>query len=65
LDGSAADMDGGSKTDGRATASGHSVDLSAVTHRFGNFLAVDDVSLSVRAGEVLARIMHQKQAQVA
>jgi putative spermidine/putrescine transport system ATP-binding protein len=54
LDGSAADMDGRSKTDGGATASGHSVDLSAVTHRFGNFLAVDDVSLSVRAGEVLA-----------
>ena len=54
LDGSAADMDGGSKTDGGATASGHSVDLSAVTHRFGNFIAVDDVSLSVRAGEVLA-----------
>ena len=54
LDGSAVDMDGGSKTDDGATASGHSVDLSAVTHRFGNFVAVDDVSLSVKAGEVLA-----------
>lgn len=35
-------------------ASGHSVDLAGVTHRFGNFVAVDDVSLSVEAGEVLA-----------
>lgn len=33
---------------------GHSVDLSRVTHRFGNFVAVDDVSLSVETGEILA-----------
>jgi putative spermidine/putrescine transport system ATP-binding protein len=33
---------------------GHSVDLAGVTHRYGSFLAVDDVSLSVAAGEILA-----------
>ena len=34
--------------------SGHTVDLDAITHRYGGMLAVDNVTLSVRAGEILA-----------
>jgi putative spermidine/putrescine transport system ATP-binding protein len=54
LDHSAADVKGGFETAGGSVASGHSVDLSGVTHRFGSFVAVDNVSLSVSAGEILA-----------
>ncbi len=50
LDVSSADI----VTAGASRASGHSVDLAGVTHRFGSFVAVNDVSLSVKAGEVLA-----------
>jgi ABC-type sugar transport system ATPase subunit len=54
LDGSAVDAERDIKAAKASAGAGHSVDLSAVTHRFGNFVAVDDVSLSVKAGEVLA-----------
>jgi len=33
---------------------GHTVDLDAVTHRYGTLTAVADVSLTVRAGEIVA-----------
>ena len=33
---------------------GHTVDVSAVTHRYGPSVAVDDVTLAVRAGEIMA-----------
>lgn len=33
---------------------GHTVDIDGVTHRYGTQPAVDDVSLSVRAGEIMA-----------
>jgi putative spermidine/putrescine transport system ATP-binding protein len=33
---------------------GHTVDIDAVTHRYATQPAVDDVSLSVRAGEIMA-----------
>ncbi|MGF1651322.1 MAG: ABC transporter ATP-binding protein [Hyphomicrobiaceae bacterium] len=33
---------------------GHSVDLAGLTHRYGSFVAVDDVSLSINAGEIVA-----------
>jgi putative spermidine/putrescine transport system ATP-binding protein len=32
----------------------HSLELDGITHRFGSFIAVDDVSLSVKAGELVA-----------
>jgi putative spermidine/putrescine transport system ATP-binding protein len=35
-------------------ARGHTLDLDAVTHRYGHVTAVDDVSLAVRAGEIVA-----------
>lgn len=36
------------------TDRGHTVDVDAVTHRYGSFVAVEDVSLSIRAGEIAA-----------
>jgi len=33
---------------------GHTVDLDAITHRYGSMLAVDDVTLPIRAGEIVA-----------
>lgn len=33
---------------------GYTLDIESVTHRYGDFLAVDDVSLSVEAGEIIA-----------
>ncbi|QJQ95221.1 MULTISPECIES: ABC transporter ATP-binding protein [Halomonadaceae] len=33
---------------------GYTLDIESVTHRYGEFLAVDDVSLSVEAGEIIA-----------
>jgi putative spermidine/putrescine transport system ATP-binding protein len=35
-------------------ARGHTLDLDAVTHRYGAVTAVSDVSLAVRAGEIVA-----------
>ena len=35
-------------------AGGHTVDLDAITHRYGAMIAVDDVTLPVRAGEIVA-----------
>jgi putative spermidine/putrescine transport system ATP-binding protein len=35
-------------------AGGHTVDLDAITHRYGAMVAVDSVTLPVRAGEVVA-----------
>ena len=32
----------------------HTLDIDAVTHTFGSFKAVDDVSLSINAGEIVA-----------
>lgn len=32
----------------------HTLDIESVTHQFGDFLAVDDVSLSINAGEIVA-----------
>ncbi len=32
----------------------HTLDIESVTHRYGDFVAVDDVSLSVNAGEIIA-----------
>jgi putative spermidine/putrescine transport system ATP-binding protein len=32
----------------------HTLDIDAVTHRYGTLTAVDDVSLAVRAGEIVA-----------
>ena len=54
LDGSETDLKDSHETKSDPSARGHSVDLSGVTHRFGSFVAVDDVSLRVKAGEVLA-----------
>lgn len=54
LDSSADKLQFGSKAEKSLITAGHSVDLSRVTHRFGNFVAVDDVSLSVESGEILA-----------
>jgi len=39
---------------GRRRSSGHTLDISGVTHRYGSQLAVDDVTLSISAGEVVA-----------
>ncbi|MGH7324607.1 MAG: ABC transporter ATP-binding protein [Candidatus Rokuibacteriota bacterium] len=36
------------------TRASHSLDLDGITHRFGSFTAVEDVSLSVKAGELVA-----------
>jgi putative spermidine/putrescine transport system ATP-binding protein len=33
---------------------GHDLRLEAITHRFGDFVAIDDVTLDIRAGELLA-----------
>src|SRR4051794_19107214 len=33
---------------------GHDLRLDAITHWFGDFLAIDHVSLGIRAGELLA-----------
>ena len=54
LDGSTSDGHRNIEVAQSAAAAGHSVDLVGVTHRFGKFVAVNDVSLSVEAGEVLA-----------
>jgi putative spermidine/putrescine transport system ATP-binding protein len=54
LDGSAVDAERDIKAAKASAGAGHSVDLAGVTHRFGKFVAVNDVSLSVEAGEVLA-----------
>jgi putative spermidine/putrescine transport system ATP-binding protein len=35
-------------------ASGQSLDLDRITHRYGDMVAVDDVSLSIRGGEFVA-----------
>jgi putative spermidine/putrescine transport system ATP-binding protein len=35
-------------------ARGHTLDIDSVTHRYGHVTAVDDVSLAVRAGEIVA-----------
>lgn len=43
-----------SSVPGRLLLAGHAVDVDAVTHRYGASLAVDDVSLGIRAGEVMA-----------
>ena len=43
----------GAATSSHRTAS-HSVDLEAVTHRYGAVVAIDDVTLSIRAGEIAA-----------
>jgi putative spermidine/putrescine transport system ATP-binding protein len=37
-----------------AGARGHTLDIDSVTHRYGHVTAVDDVSLAVRAGEIVA-----------
>ena len=37
-----------------AARAGHSVELESITHRFGPTTAVDDVSLAVEAGELVA-----------
>jgi len=37
-----------------ATRPGHSVELASITHRFGATTAVDDVSLSIEPGELVA-----------
>ena len=37
-----------------ATLRGHTVDLVGVTHRYGAMLAVDNVNLPIRAGEIVA-----------
>jgi putative spermidine/putrescine transport system ATP-binding protein len=57
-------IDGGVMADGAEPKSepasaalrlaGHSVDLESVTHRYTTSLAVDDVTLNIRAGEVMA-----------
>jgi len=36
------------------TTAGHALDLDAVTHRYGGFTAVDDVTLSIAPGEIVA-----------
>ena len=41
------------RTSGTVRA-GHSVELAAITHRFGATTAVDDVTLAVDAGELVA-----------
>jgi putative spermidine/putrescine transport system ATP-binding protein len=41
-------------TEAEARRAGHSVQLEAITHRFGATTAVDDVSLPVEAGELVA-----------
>jgi len=33
---------------------GHNLTLTGITHRFGDFVAIDNVSLDIRAGELLA-----------
>src|SRR6266436_100146 len=33
---------------------GHTLDIDSVTHRYGHLTAVSDVSLGVRAGEIVA-----------
>jgi len=37
-----------------ATVAGHALDIVGLTHRFGAFTAVDDVTLSIRPGEIVA-----------
>ncbi len=37
-----------------ATVAGHALDIVGLTHRFGTFTAVDDVTLSIRPGEIVA-----------
>jgi putative spermidine/putrescine transport system ATP-binding protein len=39
---------------GVSGARGHTLDIDSVTHRYGHVLAVADVSLAVRAGEIVA-----------
>jgi putative spermidine/putrescine transport system ATP-binding protein len=39
---------------GAAAARGHTLDVDSVTHRYGHVTAVADVSLTVRAGEIVA-----------
>ncbi len=38
----------------RPAAAGHALDLDAVTHRYGGFMAVDDVTLAIAPGEIVA-----------
>jgi putative spermidine/putrescine transport system ATP-binding protein len=46
---------GGARARGNGVArAGHSVELESITHRFGATTAVDDVSLAVEAGELVA-----------
>ncbi len=40
--------------DGRSPVRGHSLLLDAITHRFGAFTAVDDVTLDIAGGELIA-----------
>jgi ABC-type proline/glycine betaine transport system ATPase subunit len=37
-----------------AVVAGHALDIVGLTHRFGAFTAVDDVTLSIRPGEIVA-----------
>ena len=37
-----------------ARPAGHTVDIDAISHRYGSMLAVDDVTLPIRAGEIVA-----------
>jgi putative spermidine/putrescine transport system ATP-binding protein len=37
-----------------APTRGHTLDIERLTHRYGSFTAVDDVTLAVRAGEIVA-----------
>lgn len=41
-------------SDRRAEGAGHALDLDAVTHRYGAFKAVDDVTLAIAPGEIVA-----------
>src|SRR5215510_2049401 len=46
------EADGG--VPGQTGGRGHTLDIHAVTHRYGPVTAVDDVSFTVRAGEIVA-----------
>ncbi len=50
----AADANGGPAPASAAPARGHTLDIDGLTHRYGAFAAVDDVTLAVRAGEIVA-----------
>jgi putative spermidine/putrescine transport system ATP-binding protein len=40
--------------DRAGSTAGHALDVDAVTHRYGGFTAVDDVTLSIAPGEIVA-----------